>query len=151
MFENIGRVKEYKDGAVIFSENQAGRSMYVIESGHVRLTRTNIRESEQIVSELATIGPGAFFGEMAVFDSGPRSATATAVGPVRLREISRKDLEAEISNSPAVALFLLEKMSARIRTTDAKIEQLMVREQLAEGVWAQVCELRYPDCLIPPP
>lgn len=150
MFEDVGGVKRRKDGAIIFSENQAGRVMYVIESGRVRLTRTNIRESEEIVTELAEIGPGAFFGEMALFDSGPRSATATAVGPVELKEISRKTLEAEVANHPEVAFFLLEKMSRRIRKTDVMIERLIVREHLAEGVWKQVSELRYPDCLVPP-
>jgi len=124
--------------------------MYIIESGRVRLTRTNMRESEEIVTKLAEIGPGSFFGEMALFDSGLRSATATAVGPVELKEISRKNLETEVANHPEVAFFLLEKMSRRIRKTDAMIEGLIVREHLAEGVWAQVCELRYPDCLVPP-
>ncbi len=150
MFEDVGHVKTWKDGAIIFSENQIGRVMYIIESGRVRLTRTNTRESEEIVSQLAEIGAGTFFGEMALFDSGSRSATATAVGPVELREISRKDLEAEVTSHPEVAFFLLEKMSRRIRKTDARLEQLMVREQLAEGVWAQVCELQYPECLVPP-
>ncbi len=150
MLESTGHVKGYKDGSIVFRENQAGHTMYVIVSGRVRLTRTNIRESEEIVSELAEIGPGAFFGEMALFDSGPRSATATTVGPTELRQVSRKDLEQEVAANPAVAFHLLEKMSRRIRKTDVMLEQLMVREHLAEGVWAQVCELRYPDCLTPP-
>ncbi len=150
MFEDVGRMKGWKDGAIIFSENQTGRVMYVIESGRVQLTRTNIRESEEIVTTLAVIGPGAFFGEMALFDSGTRSATATAVGPVELRQISRGELEAEIANHPEVAFLLLKKMSQRIRKTDVMIERLMVREHLAESAWAQMCELQYPDCLDPP-
>lgn len=145
MFENVGRVKQFEDGAVVFAENEPGRNMYVIESGHIRLTRTTMRESEEIVTPLAEIGPGAFFGEMALFDIARRSATATAVGDVVLRKVSRKDLDAEIRANPEIALQFLERMSKRIRKTDALVERLLVREKLAEDVFAEVSALRYPE------
>jgi len=147
MFEDMGRVKHYADGKVVFAENEPGRSMYVIESGQVRLTRTNMREAGEIVTELAVIGPPAFFGEMALFDRKPRSATATAVGDVELREVSRKDVERELARNPRLALELLERMSRRIRRTDTLIERLLVREKLAEDVYAQISALQYPDSL----
>jgi len=143
----MGQVKRYSDGQMVFAENESGRSMYLIDSGHVRLTRKNMRESGEIVTELAVIGPGSLFGEMALFDRNPRSATATAVGAVELREISRKDMEAEVRQNPEAAFQLLELMTQRIRRTDALIERLLVRERLAEDVFEHVSALRYPDSL----
>ncbi|MDP2182215.1 MAG: cyclic nucleotide-binding domain-containing protein [Actinomycetota bacterium] len=145
VFEDVGRIKQFEDGAVVFSENEPGRSMFVVESGRIRRTRTATHESEEIVTPLAEIGPGAFFGEMALFDVARRSPTATAVGDVQLRKVSRKDLEAGIRANPEIALQFLERMSKRIRKTDALIERLLVREKLAEDVFAEVSALRHPE------
>jgi CRP/FNR family cyclic AMP-dependent transcriptional regulator len=80
MFENMGVVKRFKDGKVIFRENRPGKFMYIIDSGKVKLTRTSMREGRNVETTLAVLKKGDFFGEMALFDYGPRSATATAVG-----------------------------------------------------------------------
>lgn len=64
----------YQKGQVIFEENSLGTEMFVVQSGKVRLT-TNQPGSEV---DLGIVGPGEFFGEMALVDRSPRTATATA-------------------------------------------------------------------------
>lgn len=147
MFENVGTVKEFKDGEVIFRENVPGKDMYVIEAGKVKLTRTNMRESKDIVTTLAVLNKGDFFGEMALFSGGARSATATAVGDAELKVISRRDLEEQVKQDPQTALHFLDKISRRMRRTDELIELLLVREKLAEGLYSKVDAVRYPEFL----
>ena len=68
-------------GDVIFREGEQGGRLYVITSGKVKLGRTSADGRENLV---AILGPGEMFGELSLFDPGPRSATATAVGDTRL-------------------------------------------------------------------
>ncbi|MDI6903836.1 MAG: cyclic nucleotide-binding domain-containing protein [Methanocellales archaeon] len=145
MFEKTGQIKRFKDGQVIFYENDPGKIMYVIESGKVKLTRTKMREGENIVTTLAVLEKGNFFGEMSLFDYRPRSATATAVGDVELRVVTRKDLESQIKENPELALYFLDKMSQRVRKIDDLIETLLVRERLAKNVYDKLDTLRYPE------
>jgi CRP/FNR family cyclic AMP-dependent transcriptional regulator len=147
MFDDVGANKRFKDGAVIFYENDPGKVMYVIDEGRVRLTRKSTRESKEIVTTLAVLDKGNFFGEMALFDYGSRSATALAVGDVALKMISRKDLDNEIKRNPELALYFLDKLSRRIRKTNELVELLLVREKLAEALYDQVDALRYPEFL----
>lgn len=147
MFKGVGKIKKYKDGQVIFYENDRGNVMYVINSGKVKLTRTNTRETREIVTTLAILKEGDFFGEMALFDYGSRSATATAVGEVELNMVNRKDLDAQIRENPEVALYFLDKMSRNMRRVDELVELLLVREKLAEEVYNKVDALRYPGFL----
>lgn len=147
MFENVGVRKKFKDGEVIFRENRPGKFMYIIDSGKVKLTRTSMREGRNVETTLAVLKKGDFFGEMSLFDYGPRSATATAVGDVEVRVIARKDLEEEIKKDPQVALHFLNKMSKRMRRTDELIELLLVREKLAKELYEKVDALRYPEFL----
>ncbi len=109
--------KEYKDGDVIFKENSIGREMYIILSGEIAI----IKEKSGVETVLATLKEGDFFGEMALFDSHPRSATTKALGNVEVLRIDRKNFFKKISRDPSLAFRMLEKMSLRIRELDEKI------------------------------
>ncbi len=147
MLEDIGTLRKFKDGNEIFHEDSPGSTMYFIASGKIRLARANIREGRDIVTTLAVLNKGDFFGEMALFEYGRRSATATAVGDVELRIITRKDLEAKIKEHPEIAFYFLDRISKRMRRTDELIELLLVREKLAEELYDKVNALRYPEFL----
>ncbi len=109
--------KDYKDGSIIFKENSAGKEMYIIISGKVKI----MKEKGPVETILATLDEGDFFGEMSLFDNYPRSATAMASGDVKLLEINQKNFLKKISKDPSLAFRILEKMSQRIRLTDEKI------------------------------
>lgn len=109
--------KDYKDGSIIFEENSIGKEMYIIISGKVKISK----EKGTVETILTTLEEGEFFGEMSLFDNNPRSATAKAIGNIKLLEINQKGFLKKISKDPSLAFRILEKMSQRIRITDEKI------------------------------
>ncbi len=122
---NVGELgKLYSDKEVIFSEGDKGDMMYVIQSGKVKITKKTALK-EMVIAE---IGSGEIFGEMALFDRLPRSATAAASGEARVLSIDKKKLFASISRDPTLVFKLLESMSRRIRTLNDNIAGLKKQE-----------------------
>src|ERR1043166_19578 len=76
--ERTARLQTYQAGAKIFQEGDPGDGLYIIVEGEVQITCLVGQDQRRVLSQL---GPGDFFGEMAVLDSQPRSATATAMAP----------------------------------------------------------------------
>lgn len=114
----IGKI--YSHGDVIFREGDIGDVMYVIQSGRVKLTKKT--ESGEIT--LATIEEGEIFGEMALFDRQPRSATVVASGDARVLSVDKKKLFSTISRDPTLVFKMLESMSQRIRKLDDELSRL---------------------------
>ncbi|MRS12263.1 MAG: cyclic nucleotide-binding domain-containing protein [Actinobacteria bacterium] len=99
----------FESGAVIFRQGDGAADLYLIRTGSVRIVRTD-SHGERVLAEL---GPGSFFGEMAIFDPGPRSATATAATDVELEAVDRGSFLAAM-DEPDVQEMLAE-MARRIR------------------------------------
>ncbi|MBI5554463.1 MAG: cyclic nucleotide-binding domain-containing protein [Elusimicrobia bacterium] len=108
--------KLYADGAVIFSEGQAGATFYVIRQGEVIISK---------LKALAILQSGDFFGEMSLIDQSPRSASAIAKGKVILYALSRNNFQELLnSNLQAAQIFifkLLETLVQRLRQTDREL------------------------------
>ena len=107
--------RRYAAGAEIVRQGEEGLSLYVILEGDVRVQRTGTSADEV---DLATIGPGGFFGEMTLLDGLPRSATVVAVTDVRCALLPRWVLEDVIRGNPSVALDMLSVLSRRLRATE---------------------------------
>jgi CRP-like cAMP-binding protein len=120
--------KIYTDGEIIFREGSTGDAMYVIQSGRVRITKKTA--SEEIT--IATLDSGEIFGEMALFDRLPRSATAVASGEARVLSIDKKKLFSTISRDPTLVFKIIESMSARIRRLDEEVAK--VKKHNAEAL-----------------
>lgn len=114
----LGRV--YSNGEAICTEGETGDKMFVIQSGRVKITKN--KPSGEIT--LATLGSGDMFGEMALFDKLPRSATATAMGESRVLGVDKKKLFITISRDPTLAFKILETMSQRIRRLNDDLTKL---------------------------
>lgn len=99
----------FQASSIIFSQEDGAADLYLIRSGTVRITRVD-SDGERV---LASLGAGSFFGEMAIFDPGPRSATATAVTDVELEAVDRGSFLAAM-DEPDVQLMLAE-MARRVR------------------------------------
>jgi CRP-like cAMP-binding protein len=112
--------KVYADGDIIFREGDIGDCMYVIQSGTVRLTRKTA--SGEIT--IATLQKGEIFGEMALFDRQPRSATAVASGDARVLSVDKNKLFTTINRDPTLVFKMLESMSQRIRKLDGELTRL---------------------------
>lgn len=102
--------RSFKAGSVIFREGDAANELFVIKSGQVRIQIGN-----RTVTEL---GQESIFGEMALIDSEPRSATATAITDVELVPISEKQFLFLVSQTPYFALKVMRVLAQRLRVTN---------------------------------
>src|SRR6058998_2171437 len=112
VLENTAQVKSYKAGRNIFQEGDPGDGLYIIVEGKVQITCLVDEDQRRVLSRL---GPGDFFGEMAVLDNQPRSATATAETDTRVYFILRDDLLKVLERSPSLAANLVREFSLRMR------------------------------------
>jgi CRP-like cAMP-binding protein len=111
-------------GQVIFREGDAGNTMFVIRTGRVRISK-HVRGGEKT---FAVLGPGEFFGEMAILNGKPRTATATAVDDVALLELDADRFESMVSKQAEIAVRFIQKLARRLEDADALIAILTKRD-----------------------
>ncbi len=109
-------------GQVLFAEGEAGDRLYLVLSGKVKLGRTASDGRENL---LAVVGPGEMFGELSLFDPGPRASTATAVTEASLIALSHADLEPWLRGRPEIASTLLQALAQRLRRTNDILADLV--------------------------
>jgi CRP/FNR family transcriptional regulator, cyclic AMP receptor protein len=120
--ERLTEVREYREGAVIVSQDELGDRLFVLVSGRAKVVLYGESGREIILSMFKT--PGDFFGEMSLLDDQPRSATIIAAEPSRLLALSRRDFQAHIEAHPRTALRVLTELSRRLRQADGVIGNL---------------------------
>ena len=104
---------QFPEGKQICKQGQTGLGLHVITDGETKVVingRTRRR-----------LGPGAFFGEMALLDNGPRSAGVVAESEVSTLSLSAWDFKEVVGNHPTIALKVLEEMSKRLREADSSL------------------------------
>ncbi|MBC7308485.1 MAG: Crp/Fnr family transcriptional regulator [Tetrasphaera sp.] len=109
-------------GDVLFHEGDPGDKLYVIVEGKIKLGRTSTDGRENL---LAILGPGEMFGELSLFDPGPRTATATAVAETQILGLSNEQLQRFIAGRPYVAGTLLAALARRLRRTNENLADLV--------------------------
>jgi CRP/FNR family transcriptional regulator, cyclic AMP receptor protein len=109
-------------GQTVFQEGERGDRLYIIGSGKVKLGRRSTDGRENLLSIL---GPGEMFGELSLFDPGPRTASATAVADAQLYELGHAELIEWLERYPAVAKHLLEALARRLRRTNEALADLV--------------------------
>ncbi len=117
----VGVARAYPAGADLVHEGQRpGVGLYVILRGRVCITQ---RGEGDDVRMLATVGPGEMFGEMALIDDRPRSATATAIEPTLAFIIPIFDFRAVLQHSAEASAALLFQLSLRLRDAEEALRQ----------------------------
>ena len=109
-------------GEVLFREGQRGDRLYVIVNGKIKLGRSSTDGRENL---MAILGPGEMFGELSLFDPGPRTATATAVADTELIGMGNESLHEYLKDRPAVSLALLGALARRLRRTNDSVADLV--------------------------
>jgi CRP-like cAMP-binding protein len=107
------KIATVKSGAQIITEGDEGNTMYVILAGTARVSRAG--------RKLATVGPGAAFGELALLSKGPRTATVVALSDMEVAIITRRKLTRLLEAAPAFARKLLEALAGVVRESDKKL------------------------------
>jgi CRP/FNR family cyclic AMP-dependent transcriptional regulator len=108
-------IHDYPRSATIFRTGDPGDAMYLIDVGKVRIS---ITDADGAVVTLAELGPGDFFGEMAMLDGHGRSANAFTTEDARLAKLTRENFLSFMQSDPQVTLELLTALTARLRRTD---------------------------------
>ncbi len=110
----------YSTQQTIVKEGEEGRSLYIVVSGRVR-----VHLGEQ---ELATLGTGAIFGEMSVFDAEPRSASVTTLEPCDCLTLNQLQLQDAIEETPEIAVNVIRGLSRLVRDLNKKVRVYETRK-----------------------
>lgn len=114
----------FQAGATVFHQNDAGDAMYIVRRGAVRIW-TRDEDAHEVT--LAVLEAGAFFGELAVLDGGPRSATATCTLDSELYRLSQKDFHSFMLAHPVVAVEMIRQIGLRLRQTNQIVSERITR------------------------
>jgi CRP-like cAMP-binding protein len=111
--------REYQGGEIVFDEGEEGQAIYLVQEGEVVLGR----HGQGAAGHIAVLGPGAFFGDMALIDNLPRTAQARATQPTRLAVFFREDfiglMDTHARIASKIALQLAREMGRRLRQQQA--------------------------------
>jgi CRP-like cAMP-binding protein len=106
--------RDFEKDEIIFRQGEPGDKMYIVQTGLVEISRD--RDGKPLV--LANLETGDFFGEMALVDNSPRSATARAASDCHLFELERESFVERVSKSPDIALHVLRTLCGRLVDTN---------------------------------
>ncbi len=121
LLANMVSVKIPK-GTILFAEGDGGDQLYVIAEGKLKLGTSSGDGRENLLSIL---GPGEMFGELSLFDPGPRTSTATAVTDAKLLSLGQEKLLPWLAENPKVSLQLLASLAQRLRRTNEAVGDLV--------------------------
>ncbi len=110
-------VRSFPAGTVICEEAEPGNTFYIIVEGQVEVLKRLDGENERHLND---IGPGGFFGEMAILQEGPRTATVRVTEPATILEIGRQSFLKVLGRSPSLSIRMLISMTTRLRDGDQK-------------------------------
>jgi CRP/FNR family cyclic AMP-dependent transcriptional regulator len=116
------RPVEFGSGHVFFSQGEPGDQLFIVVSGKVKLCR-HAPDGRELL--FAVLGPSDMFGELSVFDPGPRTSTAIAMTEVCAAPLDGEALRQWIAARPAIAERLLRVLARRLRRTDSDLSNLI--------------------------
>lgn len=125
----IAQERTYSSGEQIFQEGDRGDGVYLVKSGRIEISVGVTRNERRAFAQIA---PGELFGEMAVLELKPRSATATAAEDSAVYFFPRNELLAMVERSPLLAMQFLREISSRLREFNQRyIQEILQAERLA--------------------
>ena len=146
--ENLARIvaklesQSYSPGQIIFKQGAEGDGLYIIQSGAAEVV---LEDNGSRVENLAVMGAGECFGEMALFTGDARSATVSSLGESNLWKLSKESWDELLSKYPAIAIHFCQVLSRRIAQKDVETfkergSQKAVLEEIFENQLAEVQE-----------
>ncbi|MFC1495555.1 Crp/Fnr family transcriptional regulator [Thermodesulfobacteriota bacterium] len=115
----ITKTDNFEEDEILFKEGDLGDQAYIVISGEIKIYK-RIRKDNEIT--IARLRNGACFGEMALFDGEPRSASARTTAPSVLSIYSREDLMSVINQYPTIALGIINEISKRLRSVQMNLD-----------------------------
>lgn len=121
-----GSIRAYSDGEVIFTEGEEGEFLYLVVSGGVRIKK----EGTLVATVVAELEPGEMFGESAIIEQRPRSASAIAAGETELACYDREAFLSALQDDPELALRAMSDLIDRLRITTQRLQHLATQHVL---------------------
>ena len=128
LFSRFG--KKIPPGTVLFREGDKGEEMFILQAGKVKISKL-IRGVEKT---LATLEKGEFFGEMAILNDKPRSATAETIEECEMLVIDRKTFDTLLRGNVEIAIRFIKRLADRLRETNDQMEALMIKDNTSRLV-----------------
>jgi len=110
---DIVHQRTYEEGEFVFRKGQPGAAMFVVTSGEVNIIDHDKDDKETVI---ATLGENSFFGELALLDDSPRSASALAVGSTEIYAFFRTDLDRLFATAPQIGMVVYRSLAGIIGT-----------------------------------
>ena len=128
--------RSYVDGEFIFREGETANYAYVLKTGTVEILKIGAA-GEEVLAELS---PNSIFGEMALIDGVPRSASARSKGDTIITEVTTEAFKGYIQNNPSTALRIMRTISENLRAVNIRLaQQQITQDNTAENsAWSQV-------------
>lgn len=114
-------VRRFSADQIIFHHGDPGGLLYIISRGKVKISHSTPEGQEAL---LAILGAGDFFGELALLDDSPRSATAEALEPTETLTLHREDFRRYLNSNPDFAMHVLQTMAQHIRRLNRQISDI---------------------------
>lgn len=128
-------LRTFESGEYVFREGDLGTEMYILQEGEVEI----LKRVNDVEERLAGLGKGDFFGEMAVLEDLPRTASARAATDCTAIEIDGSTFDQMLRTKPEIAVRIMRKLSRRLRQTDAMLQEALGAEE------AQAPEMPLPE------
>ena len=112
---SVAQLRTYPEGQVLVREGETEHVFYIVAAGQVAITHRLGPSQERLI---AVRRPGEYFGEMALIENKPRSASATAVAETTVLEITEEVFNEFLAKSPGMALSMIRHITANLRTAD---------------------------------
>ena len=123
--------KPFKAGNIVFSQGERGASMYLVRSGSVQIYLPGEgKDTPPVV--LKDVRTGEYFGELAIFDDKPRSASVRVIVDTVLLELTREELGEHLGRSRTAAMTILAEMAERLRETNAMLSHRAAKDTAKE-------------------
>ena len=116
--------RQFQNGELIFREGEESDKAYIIRSGTVEI----FKRINQGTLLLATLSSGEIFGEMGVIDDAPRTAYASAVGDVVVKEVTREAFFSIMAGEPEEVVLMVRALMERLREANQKVTKLMNKQ-----------------------
>ncbi len=116
------KVRRFRRNETIFHQGDPGDSLFIVESGSVKIVLPSPEGEDGAI--IATLGHGDFFGELALLDGAPHSATAVAVEPAETLVLRRETFEELIDTAPGLRKALFAGLAAELRRLTGHVEEL---------------------------
>ncbi|HAD04846.1 MAG: hypothetical protein A2091_11855 [Desulfuromonadales bacterium GWD2_61_12] len=127
VFASLITEKTISAGMTVFLEGMPGESLFIIEKGTVRISKMLAEGDEKT---LVVLGTDDFFGEMAILDGSPRSATARVIEDAKLLLLKKSDYESICDENPRVGLKFVKNIikvfTTRIRESNQELREILI-------------------------